>query len=127
MAKKAGRPAKHWTDSVTGEVVNGLARRPRKGRFYAIGHNKTFGTDEQLAIQRYDAWKRGETTLPPAMVLASTRKREKGESNLLVALQEHEEYEAVPPHLKPLIRAHPAFNRRPQRPRDRTQGARGRL
>ncbi|MCZ6655271.1 MAG: hypothetical protein O7D91_19870 [Planctomycetota bacterium] len=115
MAKKAGRPANHWTDTLTGEVINGLGRRPCKpgkpGRFYAIGHHKTFGTDEQLAIRRYHAWKQGKTTSPPAMVLASSQKIAAGERNLLTFWHEHQEYEVVPSHLKALIKDHPAFNR----------------
>ncbi|MCZ6651418.1 MAG: hypothetical protein O7D91_00095 [Planctomycetota bacterium] len=115
MAKKAGRPANHWTDSVTGEVVNGLARRPRQGRFYAIGHNKTFGTDEQIAIRRYHAWKHQDKSpglvafeirpsRPPRELPAGTLN-----PNIYDVYPEIPVYDAMPVHLRPLIQGWDLF------------------
>ena len=113
MPKKAGRPANHWTDSVTGEVVNGLARRPCKpgkpGRFYAIGHNKTFGTDEQIAIRKYHAWKHQDKS--PGMVAFEIRTSQPTRElpvgtlnpNIYDIYPEIPVYKAMPVHLRPLI------------------------
>ena len=101
MPKKAGRPAKHWTDSVTGEVVNGLARRPCKpgkpGRFYAIGHNKTFGADEQIAIRRYHAWRQPEF---PGMAAFEIRPSLADPTDFF---PEAAVYDTMPDHIRPLV------------------------
>ena len=64
MARRRGRPARHYTTS-WGETIVGLCRRAN-GRFYPVGRNDVaFGSDESLAVHRFRRWQ-AQTESPPA-------------------------------------------------------------